>query len=114
MAALNQILACRDAAVRASQPFDFLLSPTSPILPYEAELACPGNDPHNALPHIAFTLPWNLSEQPATSLDWRFRDTGLTLGVQIVGKRFDDIGVLRLSHMIEQLRPTQRAWPFSR
>lgn len=111
MAALNQIFACREAAVRATQPFDFLLSPTSPIMPYEAEYACPGNDPHNALPHIAFTVPWNLSEQPAASVNWSFSDTGLPLGVQIVGKRFDDVGVLRLAHLIEQIRPRQRAWP---
>ncbi len=111
IAALNQMFACREAAVIATQPFDFLLSPTSPILPYEAELACPGNDPHNALPHIAFTVPWNLSEQPAASVNWSFSDEGLPLGVQIIGKRFDDIGVLRLAYLLEQLRPRQREWP---
>ena len=113
MAALNQIFACREAAVCTTQPFDFLLSPTSPILPYEAELACPGNDPHNALPHIAFTVPWNLSEQPAASINWSFSNEGLPLGVQIIGRRFDDIGVLRLAYLLEQLRPLQRAWPLS-
>ena len=111
MAALNQIFICREAAVRATQPFDFLLSPTSPILPYEAEHACPGNDPHDALPHIAFTVPWNLSEQPAASVNWSFSSDGLPIGVQIIGKRFDDIGVLRLAQLIETLRPTQRPWP---
>jgi len=29
----------------------------------------------------------------------------------VIGQRFDDLGVLRLSHLIEQLRPAQRAWP---
>ncbi len=113
MAAFGQIFACREAAVRATQPFDFLLSPTSPILPYEAEHACPGNDPHNALPHIAFTVPWSLSEQPAASVNWSFNVEGLPLGVQIIGKRFADIGVLRLAYLLEQLRPLQRAWPMS-
>ena len=111
MTALNQIFACRDAAVRATEPFDFLLSPTSPILPYEAEYACPGNDPQQALPHIAFTVPWNLSEQPAASVNWSASKSGLPLGIQIIGKRFDDVGVLRLAHLIEQIRPVQRAWP---
>jgi aspartyl-tRNA(Asn)/glutamyl-tRNA(Gln) amidotransferase subunit A len=111
MAALNQIFACREAAVRAAHPFDFLLSPTSPILPYEAELACPGNDPHSALPHIAFTVPWNLSEQPAASINWSFSSAGLPIGVQIIGNRFDDIGVLRLAQLIERLRPAQKPWP---
>ena len=111
MTAFSQIFACREAAVRATQPFDFLLSPTSPILPYEAEQACPGNDPHNALPHIAFTVPWNLSEQPAASVNWSFSQDGLPIGVQIIGKRFDDIGVMQMAHLIEQIRPTQRPWP---
>jgi aspartyl-tRNA(Asn)/glutamyl-tRNA(Gln) amidotransferase subunit A len=29
----------------------------------------------------------------------------------VIGKRFDDIGVLRLSLLLEQLRPAQRPWP---
>ena len=94
-----------DPSAAKISPFDFLLSPTSPILPYEAEHACPGNDPHNALPHIAFTVPWSLSEQPAASVNWSFNVEGLPLGVQIIGKRFADIGVLRLAYLLEQLRP---------
>jgi len=99
------------STTRACAPFDFVLSPTSPILPYEAEHACPGNDPGNALPHIAFTVPYNMSEQPAASLNWTFSAHGLPIGVQVIGRRFDDLGVLRLSRTLEQLRPQQRAWP---
>jgi aspartyl-tRNA(Asn)/glutamyl-tRNA(Gln) amidotransferase subunit A len=35
----------------------------------------------------------------------------LPVGIQLIGKRFDDAGVLRLSLLIEQLRPRQRPWP---
>ncbi|MBI1398264.1 MAG: amidase [Betaproteobacteria bacterium] len=111
MAAYMQILAMREAAVAACEPYDFVISPTSPILPYEAELACPGNDPHDALPHIAFTLPYNMSEQPAASINWTASASGLPIGVQIIGRRFDDAGVLRLSRLVEQLRPAQKDWP---
>lgn len=111
IAAYAQVMAMREAAVNACQPYDFVLSPTSPILPYEAEAACPGNDPHNALPHIAFTVPYNMSEQPAASVNWTASATGLPIGVQIVGRRFDDAGVLRAARLIEKLRPAQRAWP---
>ena len=109
--AYNQVMAMREAAVAASAPYDFLLSPTSPILAYEAELAAPGNDPHDALPHIAFTVPYNMSEQPAASVNWSYSKDGLPIGVQVIGHRFDDAGVLRLARVIEQLRPAQRAWP---
>ena len=111
MQAYNTVMAVREAAVAACADYDFLLSPTSPILPYEAELPAPGNDPRNALPHIAFTVPWNLSEQPAASVNWSAGRDGLPIGVQVVGRRFDDAGVLRMSLLIEELRPKQRNWP---
>jgi aspartyl-tRNA(Asn)/glutamyl-tRNA(Gln) amidotransferase subunit A len=111
MQAYGAVMAMREAAVAASQPYDFILSPTSPILPYEAELPAPGDDPRHALPHIAFTVPYNMSEQPAASVNWTFSGDGLPIGVQVIGKRFDDIGVLRFAQLLEQLRPGQRPWP---
>ena len=111
MQAYNQVMAMREAAVAATGPYDFLLSPTSPILPYEAELAAPGDDPRNALPHIAFTVAYNMSEQPAASVNWTSSRDGLPIGVQIVGHRFDDAGVLRVARLLEGLRPRQAPWP---
>ena len=111
MAAFGQVTAMREAASRAAADYDFLLSPTSPLLPYGAELAAPTGDAHNALAHIAFTVPWNMSEHPAASVNWRSSRDGLPIGVQVIGQRFDDIGVLRLSRALEILRPEQRAWP---
>ncbi len=111
MAAYNAYIALRDVTVRSTQPYDFVISPTSPVLPYEAELPSPNNDPRNALPHIAFTVPYNMSEQPAASLNWTHSTDGLPIGMQIIGKRFDDLGVLRLSRALEQLRPAQKPWP---
>jgi len=109
--AYGSIMQLRETAVAATLPYDFVISPTSPILPYEAELPAPGNDPHNALPHIAFTVPFSMSEQPAASLNWTYSKDGMPIGIQIVGRRFDDLGVLRLSRKLEQLRPAQRPWP---
>ena len=111
MQAYTQVMSMREAAVAATAPYDFLLSPVSPILAYEAELAAPGNDPHDALPHIAFTVPFNMSEQPAASVNWSYSAEELPIGVQIVGRRYDDAGVLRLARLMEKLRPAQRPWP---
>jgi aspartyl-tRNA(Asn)/glutamyl-tRNA(Gln) amidotransferase subunit A len=111
MQAYTLVMAMREAAAAASQRYDFILSPTSPILAYEADLPAPGNDPQHALPHIAFTVPYNMSEQPAASINWSTSADGLPIGVQVIGKRFDDIGVLRLSLLLEQLRPAQHPWP---
>jgi aspartyl-tRNA(Asn)/glutamyl-tRNA(Gln) amidotransferase subunit A len=111
MQAYTQVMSMREAALAAITRYDFVLSPVSPILAFEAELAAPGNDPHDALPHIAFTVPYNMSEQPAASVNWSDSAEGLPIGVQVIGRRFDDAGVLRLARVIEKLRPVQRAWP---
>ncbi len=103
--------AMRDAAIRACQPFDFVLSPTSPVPAYAAEWAGPTNDPATPFEHIAFTLPLNMSEQPAASINCGYTAGGLPIGLQIVGRRFDDLGVLQLARAWEVLRAPQRPWP---
>jgi aspartyl-tRNA(Asn)/glutamyl-tRNA(Gln) amidotransferase subunit A len=103
--------AMREAAVEACRPFDVLLTPTAPIPAYAAELPGPTNDPATPFEHIAFTLPFNMSEQPAASLNAGYTDDGLPIGLQIVGARFDDLGVLQVAQAWERLRPTPRPWP---
>ena len=107
----SQMGAMRDAAVAATRPFDMLLSPTAPMPAFAAEWAGPSNDPARPFEHIAFTLPFNMSEQPAASINCGTTASGLPIGLQIVGQRFDDLGVLQVSRAYEQLRPAQRPWP---
>jgi aspartyl-tRNA(Asn)/glutamyl-tRNA(Gln) amidotransferase subunit A len=107
----SQMAAMRDAAVRACSTFDVLLSPTAPIPAFAAELPCPTNDPAQPFEHIAFTLPFNMSEQPAASINCGYTSGGLPIGLQIAGKRHDDLGVLQVARAWELLRPAQRAWP---
>ncbi len=111
MRALGQVFALREATVAATLPFDYVLSPTSPITAYDAEEAAPGNDPQFKSEHIRFTAPFNQSEQPAASICCGYDEDGLPIGLQIVGRRFDDAGVLRLSHIYEQMRSPLRTWP---
>jgi aspartyl-tRNA(Asn)/glutamyl-tRNA(Gln) amidotransferase subunit A len=110
-AAVSQFHATRLATVRACQPFDFVISPTSPMPAFAAELPSPTNDPLRPLEHIGFTVPYNMSEQPAASINCGYTSQGLPIGLQIAGKRFDDLGVLQLSHAFEGLRDPQRPWP---
>ena len=107
----NQIQRMREAGAKAFQPFDFVLSPTSPMPAFEAELPSPTNDPSRPFEHIGFTVPFNMTEQPAASINCGYTRDGLPIGLQIVGRRFDDLGVLRLSRAYERLRPEQRPWP---
>jgi aspartyl-tRNA(Asn)/glutamyl-tRNA(Gln) amidotransferase subunit A len=63
--------------------------------------------------HIGFTLPFSMSGQPAISVGSGFTEDGRPLGLQISGRRFDDIGVLRVARWFEQARPESavRPWP---
>lgn len=111
MRALGQVFSLREATIAATLPYDYVLTPTSPITAYDAEEAAPGNDPQFKSEHIRFTAPFNQSEQPASSICAGYDTDGLPIGLQIVGRRFDDVGVLRLSRIYEQMRPALRPWP---
>ena len=107
----SQFAALRDAAVAACHAFDFVISPVAPVSAFPAEWAMPTNDPLRAMEHIAFTVPFNMSEQPAISVPCAHTAAGLPIGLQIIGQRHDDLGVLRLAHAFEQLRGPLRPWP---
>ncbi|MGO4735875.1 amidase [Bosea sp. 2KB_26] len=108
---MSQMLAMRDAALNACAPFDFVLSPVSPVPAYAAELASPIHDPERPFEHIAFTVSANMSDQPAVSVHAGLTPEGLPIGLQITGQRFDDLGVLRMARAWEMLRGSEVAWP---
>jgi aspartyl-tRNA(Asn)/glutamyl-tRNA(Gln) amidotransferase subunit A len=108
---LALIMLMRERAVAATEPYDFLIAPTSPITAYSAEEATPGNDPDRPFEHIGFTVPFNMSEQPAASICAGYDDDGMPIGLQIIGHRFDDAGVLRMAAAYEEIRPAGRPWP---
>jgi Asp-tRNA(Asn)/Glu-tRNA(Gln) amidotransferase A subunit family amidase len=101
----------RLASVRACAGYDYVISPTAPIAAFAAELPSPTNDPLHGLEHIGFTVPFNMSEQPAASINCGYTAAGLPIGLQIVGQRFDDLGVLQVSRAFELIRDPQRHWP---
>ena len=102
----------RKSAVAATQPFDYVLSPTAPITAYPAELASPSDDPLNPFPHIGFTVAYNMSDQPAATVNCGYSEEGLPIGLQIVGHRFDDVGVMAVAMAFEAMRAAEaRPWP---
>ncbi len=107
----SQMLAMRVAALRACELFDFVLSPVAPVAGFAAERASPLDDPERPFEHIAFTVALNMSEQPAASVNAGWTRAGLPVGLQIAGRRFDDLGVLRLARAFEGLRGEGRPWP---
>src|ERR1700733_2952394 len=108
----SQTLNMHKAAVAATLPFDVVIAPTAPITAFAAELASPSDDPLDPFPHIGFPVAFNMSEQPALSINCGYNDEGLPIGMQIIGRRFDDLGVLRVAAAFEAMRlGTARPWP---
>jgi len=107
----DQIIEMRRLGEPALRDFDFVLSPTAPMTAFPAELPCPTNDPMRPFEHISFTVAYNMTEQPAASINCGYDSDGLPIGLQIVGRRFDDLGVLKLARAYELMRPPQRPWP---
>ena len=107
----SQIGLLRDATVAACQPFDAVISPVAPVSAFAATWAMPTNDPLRAMEHISYTLPFNMSEQPAISVPCAHSVAGLPIGLQIAGRRHDDLGLLRVARAFETLRGPLKPWP---
>jgi len=82
------------------EKIDVLVTPTtsSTASRIEDELSASGREVHIH----RLTCPFNLTGQPAISLPCGFDSQGLPVGLQIVGRRFDEETVLRVAHAYEQ------------
>jgi aspartyl-tRNA(Asn)/glutamyl-tRNA(Gln) amidotransferase subunit A len=107
----NATMAIRAAAAKLFCDLDYVISPVSPVVNFPAEFASPINDPEKPFEHICYTVPWNMAENPAVSINGGYDKSGFPIGVQIVGRRFDDLGVLGMAKAFESLRGAQRPWP---
>ncbi|GAB4339875.1 MAG: amidase [Candidatus Abyssubacteria bacterium] len=88
--------------------FDFLLCPTVASPPFTAGKMAPETVAGRQLSPIGwmpFTYPFNLTGQPAASVPCGFTSDGLPVGLQIVGRHHDDIGVLRMAAAFERIKP---------
>jgi Asp-tRNA(Asn)/Glu-tRNA(Gln) amidotransferase A subunit family amidase len=99
----------RERVVALFADLDFMILPSVHVSPYTAEQ--PGMDGEDLFAAWSSNFIFNLTEQPAASVNCGFTETGLPIGLQIVGKRFDDLGVFRLAHQYEQANPMTRPWP---
>jgi aspartyl-tRNA(Asn)/glutamyl-tRNA(Gln) amidotransferase subunit A len=101
MRCYHSIQEMRRVTVAATADFDLVLSPVAPVAAFPAEWPMPFNDPTQTMGHISFTVPYNMSEQPAASVNAGYTADGRTVGLQIAGRRFDDAGVLAAAAWFE-------------
>ena len=96
------------------ESFDLLVTPTLAVPPFPVgqDNAEPLTDqPQGELQWTQFTYPFNLTGQPAVSVPCGWTDEGLPIGLQIIGRRFDDALVLRAARAFEIARPWHDRWP---
>ncbi len=88
--------------------WDLLLTPAVSVAAFPAERLQPEDWPQDDwdwMMWAEFSYPFNFSHNPAASIPCGFTEAGLPVGLQIVGRRLDDAGVLRASAAFEAARP---------
>ena len=91
---------------RFMDEYEFLLLPVSQVTPFDVGqpyVTCINDQP------LPTYLDWmkscyqiSVTELPAVSVPCGFTADGMPVGLQIVGRPFDDLGVLQLAHAFEQ------------
>lgn len=104
----SQMGAMAAAVTAVFRSYDVILSPVAPITAFPAELAYPTDDPSKPFEHIAFTVPYNMSAHPATTVNVGWSASGLPIGAQLAVPHHQDLTALALAAYLDT---EPRSWP---
>jgi aspartyl-tRNA(Asn)/glutamyl-tRNA(Gln) amidotransferase subunit A len=86
--------------------YDFIVTPAVATVAFDTGILHPDDGSGNAwLDWTPFSYPFNLTQQPAASVPCGLSEDGLPVGLQIVGKMYDDAGVLVAARAYEAAHP---------
>ncbi|KUJ82449.1 amidase [Microbulbifer flavimaris] len=106
LGAVNERMALCERMVSFHRKYDLLLTPTLPITAFKAGREVPEDWPSTRWPSwTPFTYPFNLTGQPALSVPCGFSSDGLPIGLQIVGRKFEDALVMRAGQAYQLAAP---------
>jgi aspartyl-tRNA(Asn)/glutamyl-tRNA(Gln) amidotransferase subunit A len=88
---------------------DVIVTPTAPTTAFK--IGEKTQDPLQMYLSDIYTISVNLAGLPALSLPCGFDTTGLPIGLQIIGKPFDEATILRVAHAYEQSTPWHKEKP---
>ncbi|MBV9368391.1 MAG: amidase [Frankiales bacterium] len=107
--ALGSLRGVARAELEKSAVYDAVLTPTLAQPPAKVGQLRNDDDPvqdfNNQKRYTPFTAPYNMSGQPAVSIPLHWTDSGLPIGVQLVGRPGDEVTLLRLAAQIEAAEP---------
>jgi aspartyl-tRNA(Asn)/glutamyl-tRNA(Gln) amidotransferase subunit A len=90
------------------ETYDLLLTPTTSVPALPVGRLNPDGWPQHAwdwFPWASFSYPFNFTGQPAATVPAGYAANDLPVGLQIVGRRFDEVTVLQAAAAFEQARP---------
>jgi aspartyl-tRNA(Asn)/glutamyl-tRNA(Gln) amidotransferase subunit A len=88
---------------------DVIATPTAPTTAFR--LGAKIQDPLEMYLSDVCTISINLAGLPALSLPCGFDSDGMPVGMQLIGKHFDEATILRVAHSYEQSAPWHRLKP---
>ena len=86
------------------EDYDLLLTPSLAVTAFEVGKITPYEGKGSWPSWTPFSVPFNLTQQPAASVPCGYAG-GLPVGLQIVGRAFDDWGVLQAAKAYEDIDP---------
>jgi aspartyl-tRNA(Asn)/glutamyl-tRNA(Gln) amidotransferase subunit A len=84
---------------RILRKYDFFIAPTAPEAAFK--LGEEVNDPYKMYMNDLYTVPANMAGLPSISVPCGFSD-GMPIGLQIIGKHFDEAMILKAAYALEQ------------
>jgi amidase len=100
---------------RFQEPYEFVLTAVNQVPPFDASLSWPTEVAGVPMEHYIAWMKsayWiSATGHPAVSVPAGFTADGLPVGLQIVGRRRGDFGVLQLAHAFEQASGAGRRRP---
>jgi amidase len=96
-------------SIIATEAYDVILTPTLAQPPVPLGYFTAGGDPAEDFERqkafTPFTALFNLTGQPAMSLPLHWSADGLPIGIQLVGRPYDELTLIALGAQLEQARP---------
>jgi aspartyl-tRNA(Asn)/glutamyl-tRNA(Gln) amidotransferase subunit A len=90
------------------EKYDVIIGPTTPSASFKCGAMT--KDPLTMYMNDILTIPVNLAGVPAISVPCGFSD-GLPIGLQIIGKHFDEATIYKVAHAFEQATEHHKAKP---
>lgn len=104
-------LIAKDFADAFSQKCDLILCPTAPTPAFK--IGAKVTDPLEMYLSDVFTIPLNLAGLPGMSLPCGFSNEGLPIGLQLIGKPWDEEGIYKVASAYESATEWHKRLPAS-